>query len=229
MQVGLGFLGSVLLAASLAGAASAKPIFLWDDRRSVSYAGQDCDYDNSCGEFYNVTETPAAFGADFGDSSGLQVTTIDYFLMEGEGFGDAYSDVGWYASESIFDVDFRVTDPTEVHLYGTLDAIDAAFGAPAAGVRFSQGATKRFEQLYDPWTDPANKTFDETQILAPGIYTLEVWAYGGGGGNGSAYFDFTLDVSPGVASLPIPEPGSAGTLALGLAALGHARRRARRR
>jgi hypothetical protein len=208
-----------------AGEAAARPIYLYDDRRFVNAAGQNCDFDFSCDPSFDVTETPSAFGADFTSTDGDQVSSFAPFQILASGFASAYSDIGWFSSSSVFDIDFTVISLTQVDFFGSLSSRDEAFGTPSAGLRISLGETVLYELLVSPYGPQAEAVFDETLILTANVYTLEVWADGGGGGNGDSSYDFTLDTS--VAQ--VPEPTTAASFALGLLGLGVARRAGRRR
>ncbi len=210
------FLLGLLAVAGWTGVASAVAVVPNLDQRKYTIIGQDCD-ESSCGPPFANTSTPPAPFAPW--SIPHQTSSVGSLQMSGSGTASSYSDYGWYEQDSIFDVTFLVTAPTEVHLFGLLDTY-ILWGAPEAGVRLTGGSVLFEHIIEDALFEDGS--FDFTTVLMPGSHQLEVWA-DGGVPIADASFVFTFDISPEVAQ--IPEPSTAALMAFGLAWLARWRRR----
>ena len=172
---------------------------------------------------------PVAFQAWTGGvGQANQTSSVAPSLFQATGSAETFSDVGFSAGSSKFDVTFSLSTPTQVDLTGELVFEDDAFATIIFASVLSDSSSTLFEGEDDPFffDDQSGFPFEMRQDLAfadlldPGTYRL-LFDIDPSGGNGRGSFDFQLSLSP------IPEPGTWALLAAGLLALG-ARRRTRR-
>ena len=162
----------LLFTSSLSSQSFAAAIYL-DDNRRVEVDG---DYGDG---YFSYMRTPDAPFADF-DTNG-QTSSLTSTGFSAIGNGDAYSDYGWSAGWSFFDVSFNLTTESTISLTGWLNGYDEYYGSGDASVALYSGTSILASNILYTESVAAYNGFDQSlvsfdSILATGDYRIIIKA-----------------------------------------------------
>jgi len=158
-------LGSGLLIVSLAASLDAAAVALLEDNRFTRFNNNSVI----------TTQTPPAPFEDW--ISSRQTSSVSPTSFSGSGNGDAFSEIGFFINDSVFDVTFGVSQMADILFTGTLFGDDGDFGigqATASLFMVDGGSqTTLFTQTGGGGTfGGSSLDFSYSATLAAGVYRL---------------------------------------------------------
>lgn len=159
------------------------------DRRATSALGSPPIYDEwsnriGCGPVQSETDRPATAFAKFSDQTHVsygwasQKSSFDATGFMATGVGSGWSDYCWGDGQSAFDIDFALTGPAYVRLFGWIDTAEYSWGSEASVLLQRDGEEILSAVVQSDGSIDGPSRFEIDEVLPPGTYTITSLAEG---------------------------------------------------